>query len=160
VWSVALLAGTAALNIVFLELLKAPTLYGRKIMDQIEGLRMYLGTAEKDRLDALTPPADTPEQFEKMLPYAIALNVENEWNKRFERVFAAAAQQPGTTTGYSPAWYSGPRLSRLSSGSFAGALGGALASATASAATAPGSSSGMSGGSSGGGGGGGGGGGW
>jgi uncharacterized membrane protein len=128
-------------------------------MDEIEGLRMYLGTAEQHRLDVLTPPKETPELFEQLLPYAIALDVENEWNKRFESVFAAAAQVPGLR-GYSPVWYSGPRLSRLATGGFAGALGGALASSVASAATAPSSHSGFSGGSSGGGGGGGGGGGW
>jgi hypothetical protein len=121
---------------------------------------MYLGTAEQQRLDALMPPKETPELFEAYLPYAMALDVENPWNKRFERVFAAADQASGTTGGYSPSWYSGPRLSHLTTGGFAAALGGALSTAAASAATAPGSSSGMSGGSSGGGGGGGGGGGW
>jgi uncharacterized membrane protein len=161
-WTAALLAGCAVLNIVFFELLKAPTIAGRKVMDDIDGFRMYLGTAEKDRLEALTPPKETPQLFEQYLPYAIALDVENQWNKRFEHVFAEAAQAPGTsgTTGYSPAWYSGSRMSSLTTGGFAGALGGALAAAAASAATAPGSSSGMGGGSSGGGGGGGGGGGW
>ncbi|MFZ1991459.1 MAG: DUF2207 domain-containing protein, partial [Alphaproteobacteria bacterium] len=159
-WSALLVACTAALNAVFFELMKAPTITGRKILDQIEGFRMYLGTAEQQRLDALTPPKETPELFETYLPYAMALDVENQWNKRFEHVFAAADQAPGTAGGYSPAWYSGPRLSHLTTGGFAAALGGALSTAAASAATAPGSSSGMSGGSSGGGGGGGGGGGW
>ncbi|HXZ68662.1 MAG TPA: DUF2207 domain-containing protein [Alphaproteobacteria bacterium] len=161
-WAALLVGCTAALNAIFFELMKAPTIAGRKIMDEIEGLRMYLGTAEQERLDALTPPKETPELFEAYLPYAMALDVENQWNKRFERVFAAADQAPGTvgTGGYSPAWYSGPRLSHITTGGFAAALGGALSSAAASAATAPGSSSGMSGGSSGGGGGGGGGGGW
>ncbi len=158
-WAALLVGCTAGLNAVFFELMKAPTIAGRKIMDEIEGFRMYLGTAEQHRLDALTPPKETPQLFEAYLPYAMALDVENEWNKRFERVFAEAAQEPGSR-GYSPTWYSGPRLSHITSGGFAAALGGALSTAAASAATAPGSSSGMSGGSSGGGGGGGGGGGW
>lgn len=161
-WAALLVGCTAGLNAIFFELMKAPTVAGRKIMDEIEGFRMYLGTAEQQRLDALTPPKETPELFEAYLPYAMALDVENQWNKRFEHVFAEAAQAPGAsgTSGYSPAWYSGPRLSNIATGGFAAALGGALSTAAASAATAPGSSSGMSGGSSGGGGGGGGGGGW
>ncbi|MDZ7624218.1 MAG: DUF2207 domain-containing protein [Ignavibacteriaceae bacterium] len=40
----------ALVNIVFYNLLKAPTLLGRKIMDKIDGFKMYLGVAEKDRL--------------------------------------------------------------------------------------------------------------
>jgi Predicted membrane protein (DUF2207) C-terminal domain len=158
-WACLLVACTAALNAIFFELMKAPTVSGRKLMDEIEGFRMYLGTAEQHRLDMLTPPKETPELFEAYLPYAIALDVETEWNKRFERVFAEAAQAPGGTgRGYAPAWYSGSRFNNFTTGAFAGALSGALSTAAASAATAPGSSSGFSGGSSGGGGGGGGGG--
>lgn len=158
-WAPAAIAVAAMLNIVFFELLKAPTKDGRKLMDEIEGLRLYLSVAEVHRLNLLNPPEETPQTFETYLPFAMALDVENEWNQRFAGVLARAAEAPGESH-YSPSWYSGPRLSRIGTGTFASALGGALASATASAATAPGSSSGMSGGSSGGGGGGGGGGGW
>ena len=35
-------------NMLFAWLIKAPTLHGRKIMDEIEGLKMYLSTAEKE----------------------------------------------------------------------------------------------------------------
>jgi hypothetical protein len=156
-WAPAAIAAAASLNIIFLELLKAPTKDGRKLMDEIEGFRMYLSVAEVHRLNLLNPPQETPKLFEAYLPYALALDVENEWNHRFAGVLAQAAEAPG---GYSPAWYSGPRASRIATGGFAGALGSALATAAASASTAPGSRSGMSGGSSGGGGGGGGGGGW
>jgi hypothetical protein len=159
VWAPAAIAVAATLNIIFLELLKAPTKDGRKLMDEIEGFRMYLSVAEVHRLNLLNPPDETPKLFEAYLPYALALDVENEWNHRFAGVLAQAAQAPGGT-GYSPSWYSGPRASRIATGGFAGALGSALATAAASASTAPGSRSGMSGGSSGGGGGGGGGGGW
>ena len=59
-------------------------------MDRIEGFRQYLGVAEEDRLNALNPPDKTPELFERFLPYAIALDVENRWAKRFAAVLAAA----------------------------------------------------------------------
>lgn len=161
-WTPFLLAGTALLNLVFFEILKAPTLAGRQLMDEIEGFRMFLGTAEEERLEMLTPPEKTPELFEKYLPYAIALDVENTWSERFADVLAHAAAAPESSGNrYHSSWYSGNRFGGVGSRGFAGALSGALSSAAASAATAPGSSSGSGGGGfSGGGGGGGGGGGW
>jgi hypothetical protein len=151
-----------ALNVTFYHLLKAPTKLGRRIMDDVEGFKLYLSVAEKDRMNMLNPPERTPELFEKFLPYAIALEVEHEWAEQFSGVLAAAGTSPDSrgTRHYRPHWYSGHSLDRGLSG-FGGALGGAFAGAIASASTSPGSSSGSGGGgSSGGGGGGGGGGGW
>jgi uncharacterized membrane protein len=108
----------------------------------------------------LNPPAVTPAVFEKFLPYAIALDCENAWSRKFEAEAAAAGTAPQTSS-YSPSWYSGGSFSRFGTAGFASAIGASMASAAASASTAPGSSSGSGGGgSSGGGGGGGGGGGW
>jgi uncharacterized membrane protein len=144
---------------VFYHLLKAPTLAGAKIRDQIDGFRMFLVAAEQDRLEKLHPPEITPEVFEKYLPYAIALDAENEWSRNFEAAAAKAGVDPAKA--YRPGWYSGPSFSRVGTGGFATALGASVATAAAAASTAPGRSSGSSGGgSSGGGGGGGGGGGW
>ncbi len=146
------------LNALFYYLLKAPTLAGRKIMDQVEGFKMYLSVAEKDRLNMLNPPEKTPQLFEKYLPYALALNVENEWSEQFADVLAKA-QVDGQP--YSPSWYQGSSWNRLGASGLSDSLGGAFAGAIASSAMAPGSSSGSGGGgSSGGGGGGGGGSGW
>jgi len=151
-------AALVFINALFYYLLKAPTLAGRQVMDQVEGFKMYLSVAEKDRLDMLNPPEKTPELFEKYLPYALALNVENEWSEQFAEVLAKA-QVDGQP--YSPSWYHGSSWNRLGSSGFADSLGGAFAAAIASSASPPGSSSGSGGGgSSGGGGGGGGGSGW
>lgn len=137
--------------------LKAPSREGQKIRDQISGFREYLGVAEEDRLNTLNPPKKTPELFEKFLPYAIALDCENAWGKKFAGVLAAAAA--AGAAGY--AWYSGQRDWSRDPAGFSNHVGSAVASAISSASTAPGSSSGSGGGgSSGGGGGGGGGGGW
>jgi uncharacterized membrane protein len=145
---------------VFYHLLKAPTLLGAKILDQIEGFRMFLNTAEKNRLEVLNPPQVTPEVFEKFLPYAIALDCENQWSKKFEAEAAAAGMTPNASGGYyMPYWYSGGNFGNFGSG-FAAGLGASLAASAASAATAPSSSGSGGGGFSGGGGGGGGGGGW
>ncbi|UCH75866.1 MAG: DUF2207 domain-containing protein [Rhodospirillales bacterium] len=148
-------------NLLFRHLIKAPTLEGRRIMDEIEGFRMYLSTAEQERLNLLHPPERTPALFEKYLPYAMALDVETEWGEQFHEVFATATADPDR--GYQPRWYRGRRGYHgwASPGRFASALGASLGGAIASAATPPGSSSGSGGGgASGGGGGGGGGGGW
>jgi uncharacterized membrane protein YgcG len=138
--------------------MSAPTLEGRAVLDRIAGFRQYLSIAERERLDRMTAPEDTPEIFERYLPYAIALGVENRWADRFRGVLAAAAVQ-GQAQGF--AWYSGGGNPWDDTGSFVDDVGSSLASTISSASTAPGSSSGSGGGgSSGGGGGGGGGGGW
>jgi len=148
---------------VFHRLLRAPTLTGRKLLDQIEGFRMYMTTAEEERLKVLHPPEKTPELFERYLPYALALDCENEWNAKFATVLAAAA---AAGVAASPAWYSGSHWNTGDMGSFTDSIGSSLATTTSSASTPPGSSSSSGGGfssgggSSGGGGGGGGGSGW
>jgi Predicted membrane protein (DUF2207) len=133
--------------------MKAHTVAGRKITDQIEGFRQYLGVAEEARLDALNPPDKTPELFERFLPYAIALDVENHWAQRFAGVLAAAAAAGATAS-----WYSGSHDWGHDPTGFANHLGGELSNTIASASEAPGSSSGSGGGGFSGGGGGGGGG--
>ncbi|MGH9509231.1 MAG: DUF2207 domain-containing protein, partial [Terriglobales bacterium] len=151
-------------NILFHYLLKAPTGAGRRVLDQIEGFKMFLSAVEGDRMRMLGAVERTPQLFEKYLPYALALGVEHEWAEQFADVFARAAQTPGGE-GYSPAWYSGSNWNSLAAAGFASSLGSSFSSAVSSSSTPPGSSSGSSsggggGGSSGGGGGGGGGGGW
>ena len=71
--------------------MEAPTAEGRQVMDRIAGFKHYLGITEEERLDTLHPPEKTPELFEKYLPYAIALDVENRWADKFAGVLAAAA---------------------------------------------------------------------
>ena len=139
----------------------APTRDGRQVMDQIAGFERYLSVTEEDRLNVLHPPEKTPELFERFLPYAIALGVENRWADRFSSVLAAAAADPNRQQGQYMGWYVGSQNAWTNPGRFASTVGAALATSVASAATAPGSSSGSGGGGfSGGGGGGGGGGGW
>ncbi len=153
-----ILAAVLFINVVFYHLLKAPTIKGRKIMDKIEGFKMYLSVAEKERLNLLNPPEETPELFEKYLPYAFALDVEQAWAEKFAGVFKKITESGGE---YSPDWYSGRAWNIFAAGSFSSALGNSLSGAISSSSVAPGSSSGGGGGgSSGGGGGGGGGGGW
>ena len=158
IWVVLLVLLLISINAIFYLLMKAPTRRGRKMMDAIEGFRMYLETAEQDRLHALHPPEQTPELFEKYLPYALALDVEQEWSEQFSGVLIKAAIG---NENYSPRWYSGSHWRPHDVGGFSSKLGSSLGGAISSSSSAPGSSSGSGGGgSSGGGGGGGGGGGW
>ena len=137
----------------------APTRQGRAVLDRIAGFKQYLSITERERLDRMTAPEDTPEIFEKLLPYAIALGVENRWADRFQSVLAAAAAAPGGHSGF--LWYSGSDSPWDNPTGFVSGVGSSLASTIGAASTAPGSSSGSGGGGfSGGGGGGGGGGGW
>jgi uncharacterized membrane protein len=140
--------------------MRAHTPAGRRLLDHIEGFRLYLDVAEKDELNLRNPPAMTPALFEAFLPYALALGVEQRWAERFNDSLPA-----GQAAAYQPAWYHGSWSSgpggMANIGAATAAVTSAVSSSIAAAATPPGSSSGSGGGGfSGGGGGGGGGGGW
>ena len=153
----ALLLLIVGVNIFFFQVLRAPTLKGRRLMDRVEGFRAFLEATGQDRMDRLNPPEKTPALFERLLPYALALEVENRWCEQFTDVLARSSAGGE----YRPVWYSGGRTGSFSPGLMASSLGASLASAVSSSSSPPGSSSGSGGGgSSGGGGGGGGGGGW
>jgi uncharacterized membrane protein YgcG len=144
---------------IFFRIMSAYTRQGRDIADHLLGFKMYLETAEKNVYDKLTPPEKTLDLFEKYLPYAIALKVENEWAGKFEDIMQKALEQ-----GYAPSYYgfaSGGYHS-FSMSDMSQGISSGLSNTISSASTPPSSSGGGSGGggSSGGGGGGGGGGGW
>jgi uncharacterized membrane protein len=158
------------LTVVFSVLMRAPTMQGRKIMDQIDGFKMYLETAEKERLNINGEPPMTVDRFERILPYAIALGVEKPWSNHFEAELARNAVSD-VSGSYHPSWYHGSSFGSAgnAASNITNAVSAAAASMTAAMVAAQpvqASSSGFSsgggggGGSSGGGGGGGGGGGW
>lgn len=156
------LGGIVLFNILYFFIMGAPTPLGAKMTAGVDGLRQYLTLAERDRMNMAGVPQMSPQHFETLLPYAVALGVEKPWSRTFETWLAAAAAGAAAAA-YSPAWYSG----NFNSGSFSDRIGGfssSMASTIASTIPSPppsSSSSGFSGGgSSGGGGGGGGGGGW
>jgi uncharacterized membrane protein len=147
----------AVTNVTFYHLLEAPTLKGRGVMDRLDGFRAFLTATEEDRLDRMNPPDRTPELFERFLPHAIALGLQNRWAEQFTHVLTPAVIAAGGTT---MGWYDGGGGS-LDASTFASSLGSSLSSTLSSSSSPPGGSGGGGGGgSSGGGGGGGGGGGW
>jgi hypothetical protein len=144
--------------IVFAIIMKKPTGLGRNLLDEMSGFREYLDIAEKDEMNLRNPPEKTPQLFERYLPFALAMGVEQQWAERFAQVFAGLSAQGSRS--YHPAWYNGSWDNFNMSSNTAG-LSSGLGSAISSSVTPPGSSSGSGGGGfSGGGGGGGGGGGW
>jgi uncharacterized membrane protein YgcG len=154
--------GTAVLFVVVLivaaKLLPAYSLRGRRMKDEIDGLRLYLGVAEVDNLARLQTPSLTPDEFARQLPYALALGVEKTWANRFAALLGTAAVAQAVSSYYSGADFNAGSAGDI--GAFSDGLC-AMGSTVSAASTAPGSSSGSGGGgSSGGGGGGGGGSGW
>jgi uncharacterized membrane protein YgcG len=144
-------AATAAIAAASFCRLTVPTAEGWKRRDEIEGLKLFLGVAEADRLRVLNPPDFTPALYETLLPYAIALGVEMVWSRRFAAALAASQ------TEYRPDWCDGSlSWNRCDVSELSSDLGGGLAAAIAAASTSPSSSDGSSGGSGDGGGGGGG----
>ncbi|HXH01392.1 MAG TPA: DUF2207 domain-containing protein [Xanthomonadaceae bacterium] len=152
---VALMVGVL---IAFGRLVRAPTPAGRALLDEIEGLKLYLGVAERDELARMpgpdAPPALDAQRYETLLPYAVALEVEDAWTEKFTLAVGAAAAAAASSA---ISWYHGGGANNLSS--LTQAVGSSLSSQIASSSTPPGSSSGGGGGGSSGGGGGGGGGG-
>ena len=144
--------------IVFAFLVRAPTLAGRALLDEIEGLEMYMKVAERDELRSIRGPDEPPldaRRYEALLPYAVALDVEDAWTEKFTLAVGAAE---AAAVANNMTWYSG-RGPISNMGDFSRAVGSSLGSTISSASSPPGSSSGSGGGGSSGGGGGGGGGG-
>jgi uncharacterized membrane protein YgcG len=160
-------AGIAMAIVLFIaaKLLPAYTQEGRRLEDEVEGLRQYLSVAEGDDLARMKMPPRTKEEFAKFLPYAVALGVEKTWADAFAKVLGAAAIAAAAAEYYS----SSSGTSFRDAGHFADSIAD-MGRTISAASTPPGSSSGSSdsggssggggGGSSGGGGGGGGGSGW
>lgn len=150
-------ASCAAVS-VFRPLMQARNERGAELYAAAEGLKMYMTAAEKDRLEMLNSPEETPQLFEKLLPYALAFGVAETWADRFSGVLADAAYKPRWCSG-SVVWI--PR-------DFTGTFGNSVRSAAAPVSQGDGAGSfggswgsGLGGGGfSGGGGGGGGGSGW
>lgn len=92
-WIVSVLVGVATFAIVafFGCIMPARTITGARTRDKLRGFEEFLSQVEKYRLEVMPL---TPELFEKVLPYAIALGVQRRW----AAAFADICTQP-------PIWY-------------------------------------------------------
>ncbi|MEM5473753.1 DUF2207 domain-containing protein [Hoeflea sp. AS60] len=155
----ALLIVGCVVMLMMVWLLGAPTADGAKVLADIKGFKLYIETAETNRLNMRDAPEMTEELFERFLPYAAGLGVEKPWSEAWAAQLARIAPDRANT--YQPRWYHGNSWSPGNIGAAAASSVAAVSAAMAASMPAPKSSSGSSGGgSSGGGGGGGGGGGW
>lgn len=155
------IAAGVVLAVIFILLLPSRTSQGVAAKESILGLKKYLQVAESERIKKLQSPdapyaakSDQPkktvELFEKLLPFAMVLGVEQQWAKQFEHIYRTP-----------PDWYQG-NWATFNAVYLASALNSGVQSSVNTVFSSPSSSSssGFSGGFSGGGGGGGGGGGW
>jgi hypothetical protein len=74
----------------------ARTVSGMRALAKVRGFQDFLGKVEKDRIERLE---QTPELFEKYLPYAMALGVENRWAQAFGGIAVPAPQWYGKRGG-------------------------------------------------------------
>ena len=86
---------TGAIVLGFGVFLPAQTRVGAQTLARILGFQEFLGRVEKGHIEHLEK---TPELFEKCLPYAMVLGVENRWTQ----AFADITMTP-------PQWYQGKR---------------------------------------------------
>jgi len=91
-----ILAGllTGAVILGFGRYLPARTNTGVDTLSKVMGFQDFLTRVEKDHIERLEK---TPELFEKYLPYAMALGVENNWTKSFANITLPP-----------PKWYKAP----------------------------------------------------
>ena len=141
---------TALIIIGFAGLMPARTVRGTRLLEQVLGFQEFLGRVDGQHyLQAKL----TPEMFERFLPYAMALGVEQHWAKAFQGL----AMEP-------PRWYVGATPGAFNPVGFTHGMSAMTAQAGSVMRSQPRSSSGSGfssgGGFSGGGGGGGGGGGF
>jgi hypothetical protein len=107
-WALGLaLAASAGLLFLFSRWMPVPTRRGAKMRDRLLGLREYIRRAESAELEFRHAPEKTPELFDEILPWAIALDVSDLWLGEFGETFS------GT-----PPWYTreggGPEPTALS----------------------------------------------
>jgi uncharacterized short protein YbdD (DUF466 family) len=84
---------SAAIVIGFGWFMPARTAAGAKALAGVLGFEDFLMHVEADRMDRIS---QTPETFEKFLPFAMALGVEKKWVGAFRNIYT----QP-------PSWYQG-----------------------------------------------------
>ncbi len=70
---------------------------GNELYYELEGLKMYINTAEKHRIEFHNDPEKFRGVFEALLPYAMIFGLEKKWAKEFEDLYKDTQ----------PNWYQG-----------------------------------------------------
>jgi hypothetical protein len=80
--TIAVAAFLTGVTLLFADRLKAPTAAGMARLDQIEGFRLFLQSVERLPMDRDDAPSDHAGVYEKYLPYAVALEVDQKWSDK------------------------------------------------------------------------------
>ena len=78
--------------VICLRYLPKRTPYGNEILGKLKGLKNFLETAEKEKLETMV--MQDPTYFYNILPYTYVLGVSDKWIKKFESISLKA-----------PSWY-------------------------------------------------------
>ena len=114
---------SAAVIFAFGWIMPARTVAGARALEGVLGFEEFLGRVEADRLERVVK---TPEMFEKFLPFAMALGVEQKWAHAFEGI----CRQP-------PDWYRGGSVGNFQPGVFASRMSGMSQVAAAAMVSQP-----------------------
>jgi len=85
------LLAAVLLNVAAFHRRQVPTQRGQQLIDEAEGFRQFLATVEADQLNRVSDGVAVPEMIGKMLPYAMAFDLEHRWaSQRFAHAFGFA----------------------------------------------------------------------
>jgi uncharacterized membrane protein len=112
----------------FGRIMPARTIRGTRALERVLGFEEFLTRVESDRFQRVVK---TPQMFEKFLPFAMALGVEQNWVRAFEGIYT----QP-------PTWYQGSNFTDFRVGRFVGNISHMSAAASTVMSSAPRSSGG------------------
>jgi len=90
------LALSGLIVLAFSPIMPRKTQKGVAALVDVLGLAEYIHRAEVDRIEFTDAPAKSPERFERLLPYAVALGLTSIWVRQFEGLL----REP-------PQWYTG-----------------------------------------------------
>ena len=76
-------------------IMDAPTQEARAVLDEIEGLALYMRMAEVPVMNAQPVPGRTPQHYHELLPYAVALGLEQAWGAHFSAGLFTASSAGG-----------------------------------------------------------------
>jgi len=84
VYLAAAVALSGVIVLAFSRFMPRKTMKGVRKLEEILGLSEYIHRAEVDRIEFHNAPEKGTGLFEKLLPYAIALNLTTVWTRQFE----------------------------------------------------------------------------
>ncbi len=94
----ALLTGV---TLFFSQRIKAPTVIGMARLDQIEGFRLFLQSVERLPMDRQDAPSDHAGVYEKYLPYAVALEVDQRMSDKVVALSSTLPRKEGLAAAHS-----------------------------------------------------------